>query len=227
MVTAENDGTIVIEKPILVPSRQKKLYALQDYLRKNWEFTDDPIEFINAHYHGDSERWIPEKSLRQLWGFLKDKWIDYASEDGLHKFMKDLWFTFKDHRVQTETWKSSLISWAQNSERLESNVTMFRAALMNIVGTKIIEVSPISSFSIDTYESLEFPIDKILYLLKIDKKSLWQIHTITWLGAQALMTAINTIVSEIVERIKTDSAYDIIVPKISKWSINNLLLKLQ
>lgn len=222
MVTPDKFWTLVIEKPTLTPSRQRKIDDLEHYLKEKWEFTNNPIEYINIHYNWDSNLWIEPKSLEDLWIFLKDKWISYATPDGLHKFLKATWFIFRPNTEQTEKWKTSLRLWESNAWRLEGSLHKFHKALTTVISWDNKEKI---SFDFNYYKEIKKPIDKVLYLLWIDKEALWKIKKITSLWSQAIMTAVNITLVDIIHKLRNDW-FEIKDIKISKWSINNLLSKL-
>lgn len=223
MVKPDDFWTLVIEKPTITPSRQRKLDTLQDYLRDNWEFTNDPIEFIRIHYQWDKEKWILEKSINQLWDFLKDKWINYATSDGLHKFLTDLWFSFRKHSEKTKIGWNNSANNEYNSALVSDNLTRFQSALVSIWENWNINYWNV--FSLEIYSKIKFPIDKAFYLLNINPQDIKNIANITTLGKKALTQCINLLLSEKKKIIEQELWVSIEIPNIQDGSIWNLLKK--
>jgi len=223
MVKPDEYWTLVEEKLVVTPSRQKKLDTLKAYLISSWAFTEDPIIFIQTHYDGDKKKWIQQKDLIGLWKLLKNKWMDYATPDGLHKFLVVLGIKFRPNTEKTVWWKESLLQNTRNKITMSENLERFNNAILNLLPENI---SPIEvHFDSTYYASLRNTIDKVVYLLQIQKEDIWSISLAAKLKWQALMTAINTRLWEITRNLR-NQGFDIEDLTVSKWSINNLLSKL-
>lgn len=223
MVKPDEFWTLVIEKPEITPSRQRKLDALEEYLKSIDTFTTDPIVFLKTYYEWSQELWIDGKSVPQLWKIVKDKGINYAHPDGLHKMLSSLWFEFRPHTEQTPEWIKSLLRNESNQIKMDENLRKFKAALRKVMWEQ--HETATNSFDEEYYKGLWKTMDKTLYLLNLEKENVWVINRISTLGWQALMTAINTMLAEIIWELQ-NQWIEIESLKVSKWSINNLLLKL-
>lgn len=223
MVKPDEFWTLVIENPGITPSRQRKLDALEEYLKSIDTFTTDPIDFLKTHYEWSEQLWIEAKSVPQLWRMVKDKGINYATSDGLHKMLSGLWITFRPHTEQTSEWRKSLQRNQSNQKTMSENLDKFNTALRKVVWEQ--HETAIYSFDEDQYKSIWKTIDKVLYLLNLDKENIWAISTISSLRWQAIMTAINTLLAEIIWELQKQW-FELDSLTISKWSINNLLAKL-
>jgi hypothetical protein len=223
MVTPDEFWTLTIHKLEITPSRQRKLDSLNRHLKESWGFTSDPIEFIQTHYDWNKDLWIDEKELSELWNFLKDKWMTYATADWLHKFLVVLWIKFRPNTHQTVKGKEKLKLNTWNKEAMALNLKIFNDALNQVMWEwhELIW----SLFNIEHYEKLKHKIDKVVYLLNLNKEDISAISNISQLKWQAIMTAINTRLNEITKTLRINGIQinDI---QISKWSINSLLKKI-
>ncbi len=223
MVQPDEFWNLTIGSPTITPSRQRKLDVLQEYLKSSDSFTTDPIEFLKTQYIWNSELWINAKSVPQIWELVKDKGINYATYDGLHKMLSSLWVIFRPHTEQTEEWTESLKENKGNRQTMDENLGKFNTALIWILWEELPSID--TSFDIDSYTSLKNKIDKVVYLLQIQKEDIIAISNMSTLKWQALMTAINTRLKEITQHLRNQNI-EIHDLEISKWSINNLLIRI-
>lgn len=223
MVTPDDYWTLMIEKPTLTPSRQRKLDNLERYLKEKWAFTKKPLDYIQAYYEWSKEQWIIKMSLEQLRVFLLDKWIQYKTAEWLRQLLNDLGITRREKWEKTESgWVNSWHN-SHNIELAETNLRTFRDAVMNIISEEK-ETNGVL-FDEKEYKLLSFWIDKALFLLKLKPKDIWSIQNLTGLRKLAICNSINSLLWEVCEWIKKDQWITIIPPTIQKWSIWNLLKK--
>jgi hypothetical protein len=100
----ELDGTIVIIKPEVTPSRQRKLDALELYLKAEWMWNHNPVDFIRSCYSGNPEQWVNKMSIWQLRDFLFHKWVNYKTDEWLRQLLVAIGIERRDKSVKTLKW---------------------------------------------------------------------------------------------------------------------------
>ncbi len=200
--------------------RIEKLEILEMHLIETESEITDPIQYLHMLYFGWSDK--PRMSVPALWRETKDIWLAFADPDGLHKMIKSFGWELHPNTQLTEAGRATLLRNESNKKTIAENLVKFNNALISLMGEDHEDVS--NNFDLSYYLSIWKPIDKALYLLNLRKQDIGSISSISELKWQAVMTALNTKLQEIIQWLRLQW-FEIEDLRISKWSINHLLSK--
>lgn len=208
--------------------RITKLSNFQDYLLEKQalepqtEIITDPITHLHKLYFWDGK--TPWLSVELLWQEVRDKGINYANSDGLHKMLTDFWWILKDTGEKSVEWWQNSAHNSYNMWKAQQSIWAFKEWLLSILWTDTTQEVR-EDFDIETYNSIKYPIDKVLYLFALENVSMWDFSHISGLWKWAMSTAANALLSDIQQKIKYKYGIDIELPQVSDANFWNKIRK--
>lgn len=203
--------------------RVEKLEALEEHLKDTKSKVTDPIQYLHILYFWGHK--TPRLTVENLWEKTKDIWLNFTTSDWLHKMLQSFEWNLFPNTEKTEKWWQNSANNSHNRWISDSNVTVFRNTLLKVLDIPEVSLATIS-FNETDYNSIRFPIDKALYLIWLNKDNFKAVIATSSFWKTALTSCINTLCDEAVKRIQNELWLQIVPPALQKWSIWNLMRKL-